>query len=281
MTVDTQQHAPRHDVHTKRIEEIFKDAHVDLETFKARAITAGVEPIFAEVNDALTKVRGYLLNLLDAPESPETIQAENDKKRPIKSEVLKSSYALLNSIAEISPQFKLQMQSAMLLGVDQDQLLANKSIIARVKQFLNELCMDATMRQVRIDLEHTLHEYFRRTRTAEKEHAEKVKQKIGDHSKTARDEYANLGEVAIGNKDANSMFDPVKVIGHLLSSIYYLICLAPLKNKLFPNATFVHKGVDPKDDPQRKLNMKRFGSTLGQNAPAAPEAAPRPSSHRV
>lgn len=257
---DINQH--RHDKAVNQLLGIFQESNVDLDTFQATALQAGSNFIYDCIVPALRATSEYVKDI------------DSKHTQTKATEVLAYKLEVLKSLAAVSPSFREQMKRNDLLEIETKQLLANKAKQQALKALLDYALEVENLKKMHIELESSLRAFYVRQDEEAQLQAQKLRSATGMHHKTAMDEYTNLGSSAIDAKRSNSIFDPVKVIGHLLASLYYLHYKAPLKNLLYPNASFSHKAVALDDEPQRALNRKRFGGDLAPVAGGPVAAAP-------
>jgi hypothetical protein len=257
MPVEVQQDRP-----LQAIANLFGHANVDLDTFQAAAIRGGVDFVYNHLVPALNAVADHFKSL-------ELNRAGNSK-------LVAQEYGFLQALAAISPNLEQYMQQAGILDLEPRQILTDAKKLKAMQDFLAYVLETDNLKELHLSLARKMQEFYTRQHKAALQKARELKHCHAQHQEPAHAEYTDLGMNAINNARSNEMFDPVKVIGHLLSALFELHYKAPLRNLLYPHIKHDYTPVSMSNDPRMKLNMERYGGLLEPTA-AMPAGGPMPS----
>lgn len=248
----------------KTVIEMFRNSGVDMHQFEAAALESNPQALYNEITQALKQSHSYL----------EGQYQSADPKRAVA--VLAQVHNFLKSLADISPasEFASIMHSRKLYDLKLHNLAVNNAKVAELKAFLAHALQTDNLLSLRRDLARAMRNHYEFAAQDLQEHVNRLKPNVGAHEHTARFELNDLSASAIDNQRSNGMFDPIKRIGHLLSSMFYLNYVVPYENAVYPGAKYVHKPVALKDEPQIKLNQAKWGSNLAQDGGPAQAVIP-------
>jgi len=256
----------------KHVLKLFERADVSVLDLESVFLNSSTQEQFAAVKNALESVANFITNL----------EANTEPKHADKH--ITAMHDFLKSVADISPSFRLEMESQHLYDLKAYQLTNqnnNAAYVAALRRFLAYALQVNTLTQVQADLVAGMREYYTASAQQTQTHANKLRESIGtaNHHHTAESELKDLGARSIENKCSNGMFDPLKVIGNLLSAMHYVKCIAPFDNEFYPDCKFKHVSVSLANDPKMQLNRQMYGGDLP--AGGMPGAAPAPAAAPV
>jgi hypothetical protein len=254
----------RHDAE-RHVVQVLKTSGVDLTAFESAFIHSTPEEQLVELQNALQATAQFIDKLNENKDHA-------DKELP-------AMYDFLKSIADMSPSFRMEMENQKIHDLKASELINNANNAATIdtlKRFLNYALAANTQSQLRRDLVESMAEYYRASTASMQESAKRLKQYLGNHHETAKQELAGVASNALENKSSNGMFDPLKVIGHLLNSMHHMKYIAPFDNEKYPTNKWKHKQATLEDDPQRKLWLKQTGGDLAPAGAPAAQGIPAP-----
>jgi hypothetical protein len=202
------------------------------------------EFMFTAVSNALHKFSDRMDNL-----EPETLE-------------------LLNAIADFSPDCREQMGD--LYKADAAEIFQDPVKVQQLKDLFTKLKNTESLQQMHIDLTNAMESVAQEIIEDQQLYTQRLKESL-QHSPQMQEaikEHEHLTAKAISSKRDNAMFDPLRVIGHLLAVLIHMRFIVPMETKLYPLG-FKHN--DSEKDEFLDFNRKRFA-----DSDVLPGAGPAP-----
>lgn len=165
---------------------------------------------------------------------------------------------LLNAIADCSPDCRSKMGD--LYKATPQDVLREPSKVAQLKSLFKELTQTDTLQQMHVDITNTMTLAMTRANAEQEAYTQRLKDtlKHSPHMQEALDEHEHLTGKAISSKRDNAMFDPLRVIGHLLAVLIHMHFIVPVEDEFYPLG-FKHQ--IPTNDEFLDLNREMFANT--------------------
>lgn len=224
----------------------------------------GVDPefMFTAVNNAMQAYSKKVQNL------------ENDSNPASQHKSVNDTLELLNVIAEFSPECREEMGD--LYRADASELTEDPIKLERLKKVFNKLSNTKATEQMHVDLTNAMSQFAQEVLEDQKDYTQRLKESLSNspQRKEALDEFEHLTNKSISSKRDNALFDPVRVIGHLLAVLIHLEFIVPVEQGLYKHG-FGFDGKQP--DEFLDFNSKRFADTdvLPGAAPVTAPVGPR------
>lgn len=197
---------------------------------------------------------------------------ENSADPKVRQKAVTSTLELLNAVADCSPDCRARMGD--LYQAAAHEVLNDASKAAQLKQLCEQLTQTESLQQMHLDITNTMATAMTRANAEQVAYTQRLKDKLKNspHMQEAIDEHEHLTSKAISSKRDNAMFDPLRVIGHLLAVLIHMHFIVKVEDEFYPLG-FKHEV--PKNDEFLDLNREMFSNSdvLPGAAPAAMQQA--------
>lgn len=193
---------------------------------------------------------------------------ENSSDPVVQQKAVTTALELLNAVADCSPECRDKMGD--LYKASASEVLNDAAKVAQLKELFAQLTQAEALQQMHLDITNTMAIAMTRANADQEAYTQRLKDKLknSQHMQEAIDEHEHLTEKAISSKRDNAMFDPLRVIGHLLAVLIHMHFIVAVEDEFYPLG-FKHE--IPDTDEFLDLNRKMFSNTdvLPGAAPAA------------
>lgn len=200
---------------------------------------------------------------------------ENSKDPVVRQKAVGSALELLKAIADCSPDCRSKMDG--LYEETAQNIIANPDKLEHLKKLFAQLTQTESLQQMHVDITNTMARAMKNANAEQEAYVQRLKDKTknnSQHMQEALDEHEHLTNKAISSKRDNAMFDPLRVIGHLLAVLIHMNFIVPIEDEFYPLG-FEHK--IPQNDEFLDLNREMYSGTdvLPGAAPmATPQSLP-------
>lgn len=219
------------------------------------------EFMFQAVNNALQSFRHKMQSL------------EQDQDPASRQKSVENTLELLNSIADFSADCRSEM--ADLYQADAKEVLQDPLKLQNLKNLFSKITDAESIQQMHVDLTNAMSQLAQQVLEDQQEYVNRLKasRDKSQQQQEALDEHENVTSKSINSKRDNALFDPVRVIGHLLAILIHMEFIVPLEQGLYAHG-FNFDGKQP--DEFLDFNSKRFANSdvLPGAPPVAPSAGP-------
>lgn len=218
------------------------------------------EFMFTAVSNALLSFDAKMQNLAQDPNPASQEKSVND------------TLELLSSISEFSPSVREEMGD--LHQANAKEVLQDNEKLEKLQNVFAKLTATTATEQMHVDLTNAMSQLAHEVLEEQQNYTQRLKESIKNDQrrKEALDEFEHLTNKSISSKRDNALFDPVRVIGHLLAVLIHLEFIVPIEQGLYKHG-FNFDGKQP--DEFLDFNSKRFADT--DVLPGAPISSPAAS----
>ncbi len=196
-------------------------------------------------------------NALDAFAS-KINKLENSAEPAEQKKSVAAALELLNAVADCSADCRTKMGS--LYQATPEEILNDSGKVDQLKKLLAQLTQTESLEQMHLDITNTMATAMTRANAEQEAYTQRLKDKLNhsQHMQEALDEHEHLTGKAISSKRDNAMFDPLRVIGHLLAVLIHMNFIVAVEDEFYPLG-FKHE--IPKNDEFLDLNRDMFSNT--------------------
>lgn len=200
-------------------------------------------------------------------------ELENSTDQKVHLKAVTSALELLNATADCSSDCRARMGD--LYKASPQEVLLDSAKVAQLKELFTQLTRPEARQQMHLDITNTMATAMTRANAEQEAYTQRLKDKLKNspHLQEALDEHEHLTGKAISSKRDNAMFDPLRVIGHLLAVLIHMHFIVAVEDEFYPLG-FKHEV--PKNDEFLDLNRDMFSNSdvLPGAAPAIQQALP-------
>ncbi len=199
---------------------------------------------------------------------------ENNPDPMVQKKAVTVAVELLNAIADCSPDCRAKMGD--LYQATPQEILSDSSKVSKLKSLFTQLTQTEALQQMHVDIKNTMALAMTRANAEQEAYTQRLKNKLkhSSHMQEAIDEHEHLTNKSISSKRDNAMFDPLRVIGHLLAVLIHMHFIVTVEDEFYPLG-FKHK--IPTNDEFLDLNREMFANTdvlPGAGPAAMPQGLP-------
>lgn len=240
------------------VAKVAKMLNISIEQFEQSLRNLDPEFMFQKVSNAL-QFFANKMQLLEQDPDPASQQKS-----------VENTLELLNSIAEFSEDCLNEMGD--LYKADAKQVLQDPAKLQKLKDVFTKLTDAESVEQMNVDLSYAMSLLSKKVLEDQQNYTQGLKDSLGQREKEGLDEKENVASKSISSKRDNALFDPVRVIGHLLAVLIHLEFIVPTEQELYKYG-FNFDGKQP--DEFLDFNSKRFANS--DVLPGAPPVGPGPT----